>query len=276
VFGSATAFLLVLSAALYTWSPIKPSDFELVEGVLAGDTTQMGFAKSFNEIVWPCSGATAEFSENVGAVFDCYETSSSDQIDILLLGNSHAAHLIPGILSLAPSLELRYLAFEGGFKSGNLELKRAIDYWTVSESRAKYLFINSFWEIEDFSTQEIETTILKANFSPTNTYLFNDVPNFKISPMRCKYSLLFPIPASCSENLPFFADHLEVFRQQITQDLPAVNLVDSASYFRGTGTTYSMVRDGEVLFRDQNHLNISGSIALFLGLKDFSHVLDPR
>lgn len=114
VFGSATTFLVVLSVALHVWSPIKPSDFDSVEGVLDGDTTQIGFANSLNEILRPCQGATPSVSANIGVVYDCYETSSSEHSDILVLGNSHAAHLIPGIVSSEPNVKLRYLSFRGG------------------------------------------------------------------------------------------------------------------------------------------------------------------
>ncbi len=259
VFGSATAFLLFLSAAFYTWSPIKPSDFESVQGVLSGDTTQMGFAKSFNEIVWPCSGATAEFSENVGAVFDCYETSSSDQIDILLLGNSHAAHLIPGIVSANPNVKLRYLPIRGGFHSDNPELEEALDYWVSSGSKAGSLYINSFWEIERIDADELLRAIAVSRVLPSDTYIFDDVPNFKISPVRCKYSVMFPIPAPCQERLPDFVQHILDFHVLVKDKLPLVNLIYSSEFFTKGSGVYFMAEDQSIFYRDQNHLNHLGS-----------------
>ena len=89
------------------------------------------------------------------------------------------------------------------------------------------------------------------------------MPNFKISPIRCKYAVLFPIPAACSEELVGFAEHIARFGATITAHLPSLHLVDSAKFFESGDGFYSMSRNGEVLYRDQNHLNKSGSIALF-------------
>ncbi len=262
-FGAAAAFLLVLSSASYVWSPIKPTEYESVSGVLAGDVTQLSFANSFNEIVRPCSSANSKFSANIGTVFDCYETSSSDQIDILVIGNSHAGHLVPGLVSVAPKVKLRYLSFSGGFQSGNSDLQRAMDYWVSSGSTSKSLYINSFWEIENTDTDVILRTIALSKVSPSKTYIFDDVPNFKISPTRCKYSVLFLVPAPCREMLSSFTQHLSDFRISINDKLPLVNMISSSEFFRDENDTYFMSSGQAIYFRDQNHLNVLGSRALF-------------
>jgi hypothetical protein len=258
---------------LYVWSPIKPTEFESISGVLEGDVTQLGFANSFNEIVQPCSGANSKFSANIGAVFDCYETSSSNQIDILVLGNSHAAHLIPGMVSAAPKVKLRYLSFSGGFQSGNSDLKRAMDYWVSSGSTSKSLYINSFWEIENIDTDEILRTIDLSKVAYSETFIFDDVPNFKISPSRCKYSVLFPVPAPCREKLSNFTQHLRDFHLEVNDKLPLVNMISSSEFFTDESDTYFMSGGQAIYFRDQNHLNVLGSRALFEWLKETEPVL---
>ena len=263
VFIFATACVLSLGVASQALAEITPTNFDSTKGVLEGDVTQAGFAKSLDKIVRPCQGATTSNSENIGAVFDCYETSSSDQIEILLIGNSHAAHLIPGIVSLQPTVKLRYLSFSGGFESDNSNLQKALDFWIASGSKADKLFINSFWEIEVTDTEEILRAIIASQVSPKNTVIFDDVPNFKISPARCKYSVLFPVPAPCHERLPNFTEHLESFRILINTRFPQVNLIQSSDFFLMDGGDYAFASGSSVYYRDQNHLNEIGSVSLF-------------
>ena len=275
VFGTAMASLLALLFAVNVWSAITPASSDSIRGVLQGDVTQAGFANSFNEILQPCSGASSSFSANAGVVFDCYETSGSDQIDILVIGNSHAAHLIPGLISVMPQVKLRYLSFSGGFESKNPELREALDYWSRSGSEAETLIINSFWQIERTDAQEIRNAISESKILPSNTYIFDDVPNFKISPLRCKYSIVFPIPAPCTEKLSSFAEHVDDFHHLIKEGIPTVNLVTSSEFFSVDSELFSMSQGSSVLFRDQNHLNFLGSQALIrwldssLGLSSF-------
>jgi peptidoglycan/LPS O-acetylase OafA/YrhL len=276
VFGTAMAFLLALILAVNVWADITPANFDKAKGVLQGDVTQAGFAKSFKEILQPCSGANSSFSANAGVVFDCYETSGSNQIDILVIGNSHAAHLVPGLISVMPQVKLRYLSFSGGFESKNTELREALDYWTASGSEAETLIINSFWQIERTDAQEIRNAIFQSKILPSNTYIFDDVPNFKISPVRCKYSKLFPIPAPCSEILSSFAKHVDDFHHLIKEGIPTVNLVTSSEFFSVDSELFSMSQGSSILFRDQNHLNFLGSQALIRWLANSQRLLSFR
>lgn len=272
VFGSAIAIFLILLTSSVTWSSIKPDDFKTVPGVPNGDVTQLGFARALDELVKPCPGGSSEFSENIGWIYSCYENSDSKEIDILLLGNSHAAHLIPGIVSVFPEVKLRYLSFRGGYAAGNDELRKALNYWAASGSSAKHLFINSFWEIEEFSAVEIKRAIVLSQVKEADTFIFDDVPNFKISPVRCKYSILFPIPAPCAERLDGFSAHLVRFHATLAAEVASAKLVSSAEYFETAEGMFSMVRNGEIHFRDQNHLNVKGSSALFEHLQRNSKV----
>ena len=263
VYSSAITLSFALLISATAWSSIKPENFESTPGVLAGDVTQAGFAREFNRILSPCFGAISQMSQNVGEVFDCYETSDSKNVDVLIIGNSHAAHLIPGIVAVTPNVKLRYLAFSGGFTPGNPELRKALDYWVASGSSAEHLFVNSFWEIENIDTGEIQRTILESKVEAKDTYVFNDVPNFKISPVRCKYSVLFPIPSPCSERITAHSYHLKNFESVISEKLPIVNLISSSRFFMIGRDTFSLFNGHYIYFRDQNHLNVSGSEGLF-------------
>jgi hypothetical protein len=149
-----------------------------------------------------------------------------------------------------------------------------VDYWVSSGSTSKSLYINSFWEIENIDTDEILRTIALSKVAPSETYIFDDVPNFKISPVRCKYSVLFPVPALCREKLSSFTKHLSDFHIAINGKLPLVNMISSSEFFTDDSDTYFMSRGQAIYFRDQNHLNVLGSRALFDWLKENKPILE--
>lgn len=259
---SAATLAVALSLGVGLTSSIQPQAYDSSSGVLIGDVTQVGFGKKFDSLLQPCADADQEFSPNVGAVYNCYETTDENEIDILLLGNSHAAHLVPGIVILRPDIKVRYLSFSGGFKVGNPELLRALDYWESSGAKANHVYINSFWEVEDTDFGELFRALDRINVAAKEVFIFDDVPNFKISPVRCKYSSVFVVPALCEEQLPNFQKHILTFRESVAKNLPSANLVKSSDFFLIGNNSFSMVKNGEIFFRDQNHLNVDGSYRL--------------
>ena len=258
--AATLAVTLFLGAGLT--SSIQPEAYDSLGGVLIGDVTQVGFGKKFDSLLQPCADADLEFSPNVGAVYNCYETTDEKEIDVLVLGNSHAAHLVPGIIILRPDIKVRYLSFSGGFKLGNPELLRALDYWDSSGAKANHVYVNSFWEVEGTDFGELSSALDRIEVAAKEVFIFDDVPNFKISPVRCKYSSLFVVPTLCEEQLPNFHQHIVTFRDSVAKKLPFANLVKSSDFFLLGNDSFSMAKNGEILFRDQNHLNVDGSYRL--------------
>lgn len=260
--ASAAIISISLFLGTVSFSTFTPEPYAKSKGVLIGDVTQSGFADSFDALLSPCPGADENISPNVGVIFDCYETTDEEEIDILVLGNSHAAHLIPGIVIKNPNIKLRYLSFSGGFTSGNPDLLRTLNYWDSSGGHARQVHINSFWQIEKTDFRELGETLARLEIRQRDTFIYDDVPNFKISALRCKYSELFVVPALCEEHLPNFQAHLEEFWVSIGEHLPEANLVKSSKFFLVDNSYFRMAMDGKILFRDQNHLNVIGSLEL--------------
>jgi peptidoglycan/LPS O-acetylase OafA/YrhL len=235
--------------------------------VLIGDVTERGFADDFRKVVSPCADTPNYFSPNIGKQHLCYENSSEVDLDILVLGNSHAGHLIPGLATVFPEFSFRYYPVSDGISLGNPKIIDAVSLIKRHSIDADRLLINSFWSIEDYSLSEILLIGGKLGFEPEEIMIFNDVPDFRINPERCKYKELFWLPSPCAEDLPRFAARLNAFNEDARRELPSVNLVDTAGFFRNEDNGFYLGTDSSVYYRDRNHLNSTGSVELFKHLK---------
>jgi hypothetical protein len=217
----------------------------------------------------PCDNSPHFISPNIGKQYLCNQNSSDSELDVLIVGNSHAGHLIPGLSSAYPDLSFRYYSFSGGISTLNPNFLDAIALIKSHGISADKLLVNSFWAIDPVVPADIQLLAKSLNFAPENVFIFNDVPDFKIDPARCKYQKLFLLPSPCSEALPKFLSHKSSFANTIQSELPGFQLIDSAAFFRVEGTDRFFVESqGSILYRDGNHLNFLGSIELFEHLKE--------
>ena len=236
--------------------------------VLDGDVTEKGFAQEMGNLLEPCDNSPHFISPNIGKQYLCNQNSSDSELDVLIVGNSHAGHLIPGLSSAYPDLSFRYYSLSGGISTLNPNFLDAIALIKSHGVSADKLVVNSFWALDQVVPADIQLLAKSLNFAPENVLIFNDVPDFKIDPARCKYQKLFLLPSPCSEALPKFLIHKSVFESSIKSGLPGFQLIDSAGFFRVEGTDEFFIESGgKILYRDGNHLNFVGSVALFERLK---------
>lgn len=235
--------------------------------VKAGSTSEIEFQELLNEILKPCPNADSELSQNVGIIYDCYSYGVSSSPEFLVVGNSHAAHLLPGLIARLQPSGLIYLRTEGSLVQDSPSFQKALGWGLESDLDETILVISSFWEEEAVELHSLKNLINAV--SPRKTWIFNGVPQFKIQPERCKHSAGMVLPAPCEERLLQFETHLKDFETNFQVNFPDFSktyLVDSAGFFSTGRGTYQMATDHELLFRDQNHLNQIGSESLISGL----------
>ena len=94
-----------------------------------------------------------------------------------------------------------------------------------------------------------------------NVIITDDVPNFSFDPKQCKYSRLFGEPNNCIQESAFFSRQLHTYYptlQYVAQTHSNVKLLDTAKEFCDSRFC-SMAHAGQVLYRDNNHLNLNGT-----------------
>ena len=109
---------------------------------------------------------------------------------------------------------------------------------------------------------ELLDTATKLAAAGKDVFIVDDVPNFSFDPKRCKYSrILSHVDNQCVEESGSFSRQYDTYIhdfEQIEKTSPRIKVVRVRQYLCGVENC-SMEKDGKVLYRDNNHLNIPGS-----------------
>jgi hypothetical protein len=112
---------------------------------------------------------------------------------------------------------------------------------------------------EDQWKRELAETITNLRGAGKLVYLVDGVPAFSFMPHRCKYNSRLGFENRCSETERHSAPNLTAFQDIATENgSGSVNVIKAYDLFCQQGSC-SMARDGILHFRDEHHLNVSGS-----------------
>lgn len=179
---------------------------------------------------------------------------------VAILGDSHAAHLFPGLAEVLPEENVLCQArgdapFATGPAFGWISRRLA------AEPSLHTVVLSAFWGTtwrrppagQDFG-EALRRTVETFTEKGKNVILFANTPGFRRKPRPCKYSgddVACHPPASASLRTT------QALRQAVAGN-PRAMVIDPLPLLtdeRGP----SMERDGRVLFRDLDHLNAEGS-----------------
>jgi peptidoglycan/LPS O-acetylase OafA/YrhL len=197
----------------------------------------------------------------------CGQSAAGVPPEIVILGDSHAEHLFLGV---AEALPKRNVAFYLGNALPLLDDPLFASIYTAlaAEPRAKTVILSAFWSNRLKSLPsgvglraEIDRVVRFLRAAGKNVYVVNDVPNFPFRPARCKYAGRLGVAALCDEDLSALARQLAPYADDLAAAVaanPGARLIDTA-HMLCAGAVCSMAADGELLYRDSNHLNLNGS-----------------
>ena len=199
--------------------------------------------------------------------FFCDEKLSHFSKQIAIVGDSHAEQLALGLTSKNPSVG--FVLFDTNqtlpFLSSpqSQKLLKAI----AESKKIEGVILAAYWNLRApqiaSPNQYQEDIISTANYLSSGSkrvYVVFGIPNFTFLPTKCKFDWPFLRVQQCNENQFFETQYLcyATFFYQASLHSKA-NLIDLKSAFC-QGNTCSMAKNGELLFRDDNHLGIHGSI----------------
>lgn len=138
------------------------------------------------------------------------------------------------------------------------------------------MIVSAFWYERGVRSAELLRTLEALNKSRMNIFITDDVPVFPFDPFGCKYRKALFLPSKCSMKARVFQQHYASYYPSLlatASKVPGVQLVKSARYFCGKKEC-RMAQDRQLLYRDNNHLNINGSrfVAAQL-LKDYPAII---
>lgn len=251
-------------AAGYPSRPVMESRIESHAGDIGHEAFHTYYADNFH----PCADTKIHnTSEKWGTLVRCFQTKRDVPLDLVIVGDSHAEHLLLGIAQAMPHLNIAV------YPRSELPFIKSREYADIyksvlSDPQLKYVLLTSMWAVAPLSSeeqvtfkQELEATVQMLTSAGKHVFLADDTPKFGFDPQRCKYSHPLSGRSQCEESADSFrqihASYLPLLAStQIAH--PNVDLLRLDGVFC-TDSMCQMASEGRIFFRDNNHLNISGS-----------------
>lgn len=235
-----------------------------------GDIGQDQFHDYVGRTFYPCTPASIrnEAVQLNGSV-RCFQSRKDVPVDLAVIGDSHAE---PLFLGLAEALSDRNVVY---YFRTSLPFTSSRDFehifsHVVGDERIRTVILSAKWsgngrigltvERGKFSA-ELAATVDRLTAAHKAVYVTDDVPNFTFDPPKCKYERMFSRTSACAENRDYFSRQYETYYPilaSVARTNGQAKILHTAKYFCDDKLC-TMEKDGQLLYRDRNHLNINGS-----------------
>lgn len=255
----ALAGALWWSATAY-WTPRYESG--QIPVAFQGDIGQTDFHRYVQAGSTPCTPESIrEHAPTWEDMVRCYQSKPGTDVDIALVGDSHAEHLFPGLAAALPDLNVAYYIVGDAPTRQNADFARILDAISASKTITGVI-LSARWDTRGVPTEGLKDTLetLRGDGSRV-VFVTDDVPVFPFDPFRCKFSAPLLAPPQCSMEAERFWAVRDSFSgplEEVVRAVPGVELVDIGK-FLCSEQTCDMTRGHELLYRDPNHLNLNGS-----------------
>ncbi|MFK7994185.1 MAG: acyltransferase family protein [Granulosicoccus sp.] len=267
---SQKAFTVVIFNALIMVSAVTIYAYESEGTVgrytrtLLGDVSHSAFNKHIENKYYPCENRpileTALVSEGFTRCFQ----SQPGTPEYVLLGDSHAEHLFPG---MAESLKDKNIAYY--IQSGLAFLDHHSFATILSEllespaDQTIMLSMHYVHRVSDANTlySGLSKTISSLKAAGHEVVLFGDVPRFTSDPQTCTYLSRMGKPSdNCEIDIARVSAQRAIYEDALVSlsrelDVPYIELSSPFCL----ENSCSMVSGDYILYRDTNHLNLQGS-----------------
>jgi len=248
----------------YPSRPVMQSRVEANAGDIGHDAFHAYYAEHF----YPCADQQVHAkSEKWGDLVRCFQTKRNRPIDLVMIGDSHAEHLLLGMAQALPHLNIAV------YPRSELPFVNSKEYTEIFESlladpQIKYVLLTSMWAVAPLNEDEraafnthLSSTVRLLVDADKQVLLTTDTPKFGFDPQRCKYQHPLTGHAGCDESDESFRQVLasyEPLLANMQHQHPQVQLLRLDKLFCDDARC-RMATDGQMMFRDNNHVNIRGS-----------------
>ncbi|WP_248797563.1 acyltransferase family protein [Pseudomonas sp. MWU13-2105] len=198
--------------------------------------------------------------------YRCFQSKPSGPVDMLLIGDSHAEHLLPGLSEQFKDLNVASFIHVDIPVIDSEKFKDAFEI-VLADKSIKTVIISAAWEGKIVPSLDNLPSRLKNTFdafkhSGKKLYVLDDIPSFLFDSAKCKYGRRFSGSGqTCSSELAEHLNRRKYYYDTLQSAVTASGyptLIQTYKYFC-TEKSCGMTRDGSLLYRDSNHLTISGS-----------------
>lgn len=251
---------LVGAIARFYWAP------RYERGVIAeihtGGTDWTTFYLALRARYEPCANAvlrdTAPMWEGVRR---CRQSMPGD-VELALVGDSHAEHLFVGFAEALPGTNVAYFS---GISTPPVEdglRMTEILGQVVNDASIRVVVLAAYWSVEPVTTEALTSTLRRLVGAGKQVFVIEDVPAFSFDPFGCRFGKSPFIPITeCSEKREVYemqrSKYISVLRAAIDA-VPGTWLLSTSRYFCDVASC-EMNRGSRLLYRDTQHLNEVGS-----------------
>jgi hypothetical protein len=150
-----------------------------------------------------------------------------------------------------------------------------VDKLSKMKSVKSVIFV-ARWTIRGVNVVSLGDSIKVLSDSGKLIFLSDDIPGFPFDAFGCKYRRAGFLPAKCSISRKSLQQEQSIIENRLhslAQGYSNVEILKSFKYFCNLSTC-TMARESKLLFRDENHLNIAGSLLLGdLLLEDYPQIV---
>lgn len=235
--------------------------------LLGGDVGHLVYHQYVDEHYFDCEPSEIAASAPTYEEFLRCKQSKEGEFEWLLLGDSHAAHLFLGLAEANPKINLAFYILNAPPYRDEVEFQQIFNVIANAQG-AKKIFLTMHFVSRVTSTSELvaglSKTILFLKKLGHEVILVGDIPSYDIEPDSCKFGdSIEHIMRYCSMPQPQFQQQRDIYEPTLLQlssefDLPFITIHEPLC----SAEDCSIVHDGNVLYRDRNHLNIPGSIMI--------------
>jgi peptidoglycan/LPS O-acetylase OafA/YrhL len=201
----------------------------------------------------------------------CKQSKSGENVSTVIVGDSHAESLFPGIANNLSSRNVGvivsgYAPILGnpGFVSFFKEIQRDDDIKTVIIAAYWIASLTEFVPVGSSLGEEIRKAVDLITGAGKDVYLIVDNHSFSFTPEVCGYSRFPGKAPRCTEEKAVFLDQLALYINEfrkIEAENSKVRILDPTDLLCDAKKC-TMVLNGKMLYRDKNHLSIEGSYYL--------------
>jgi peptidoglycan/LPS O-acetylase OafA/YrhL len=201
----------------------------------------------------------------------CMQSKAAPDVDIALVGDSHAEHLFPGIAAALPERNVAYYIKSAPAFAGQPEFQNIFSHVIAARS-IRHVILTMFWgpilaQVPEGSSldREVSRVIDALTDAGKTVYLTDDVPYFPFTASECKrYRWLAWKNPNCEisagAGMQMYGQYISALRKAV-EGRPGTRLLETARYVCGSGVC-SMVKGNDILYRDAHHLSLAGSLLI--------------
>jgi hypothetical protein len=252
----ALAALVGVTAKYYWQAQYESGD---IPALFPGDVAIPDPWTYFRGPYFPCNDEKVLYA-SLGDNYNtpCGQSVPNTNIDVALIGDSHASHLFHG---LAESLTDQNIAY---YTINETQITSIFDYISLDPS-IRTVILSARWTNKDLSEEQWVQALRTFTDNGKQVFVTDDVPSFPFPVFDCKYGItpLFPISRCTQPFENFDASYATYFPnlEKALNQVPGVQLLRTAKYFCDESEC-DMTGDGTIMYFDENHLNHQGSAYL--------------